>query len=110
MLLISATASIALLLYTARTWLDFTGRVAQLRAAIADCELQIDAHTQRLAEVSARSQQVNQGIESVTEEYDATEGRLQILREELPELEDRLERARLKHRRVDLGGDEGEVS
>jgi chromosome segregation ATPase len=109
MLWTAVTVSIALVAYGVRTWLDFTQRVEQLRQAIAACEAQIEDHTQSLEQVRARSQRVAAEIESVTQECADTEARLQSMREELAELERRLERAAPRHRRVDIDGDKGEL-
>lgn len=106
---ISAVAGLVLLVITTRTWLEFSRREEQLSTTIADCRRRIEEHTAKLAQIRDRSKAVQTETETAVEECNELDRSVVAEQEELQQLDERLERVRPSHRRVDTGRERGDA-
>lgn len=106
-ILVASAVGLVLLVISGRTWVDFSQRADQLKHTIAEYERLIQEHQAKLEEARVRHRELKEQTEVAVEECDGADLEAQERRDELAQLEERLERVKPRHRRVDLNEDSG---
>lgn len=94
--------AVSLVAATLRTWVDFTRHAERLRAEIEHARQLIESHTDELTTVREETLQLDAESGVLMQKRDQLERSVAERRAEVAKLEERLERARPRSRRVDM--------
>ena len=102
----SLIIAIALAAATLRLWINFTGRAQQFTDEVEQARQLIDSHSAALTAARALVQQLSDETGRLMQERNMLERSVVERRAEVTSLEERLERARPRSRRVDMSPNE----
>ena len=98
---VTFAAALGLLAMCIRMWMEFGQRARQLQGESAHNTRLIEEHTEKLKSVRSRIDEAKEEMESLLAERGKLESDVMAQRDQLTELEERMERTRPKSHRVD---------
>ncbi len=98
---IALVVAVGLLAMCLRVWTEFGQRSRQLQAEVDHNKRLIEEHTEKLESVRAKIEEVKEETESLLKERGGLETDVIQQREQVTQLEQRVERTRPKSHRVD---------